>query len=112
MLVCFFPLKLIFADSAEIQRSKDTVNRLWQELKKHAERRTLALAGAKEIHTFDRDAGDAKERVQVSECLWLVFGPPPPHNHVVWEMSLTSSQGFSKMSGVYETNLVKGGLGS
>ena len=35
------------------------------DLKDLADARSLALAGAKEIHTFDRDAGDAKERIQV-----------------------------------------------
>ena len=34
----------------------------------HAEARSLALAGAKEIHMFDRDAADAKKRVQA--CMY------------------------------------------
>ena len=34
-------------------------------MKDLADARTQALAGAKEIHTFDRDALDTKERVQV-----------------------------------------------
>ena len=41
------------------------INQLWVDLKDLAEARRQALAGAKEIHTFDRDALDTKERVQV-----------------------------------------------
>ena len=41
------------------------INQLWVDLKDLAEARTQALAGAKEIHTFDRDALDTKERIQV-----------------------------------------------
>lgn len=53
------------AESAQIQQSKDTIDQLWSDLKGLADARSLALAAAKEIHTFDRDAADAKERVQV-----------------------------------------------
>lgn len=52
-------------DSAQISENKECVNQLWSDLKDLADARSLALAAAKEIHTFDRDAGDAKERVQV-----------------------------------------------
>ena len=38
---------------------------LWSDLKELMDARTQALAGAREIHTFDRDAADTKERVQV-----------------------------------------------
>lgn len=41
------------------------INQLWIDLKDLAEARRQALAGAKEIHTFDRDALDTKERIQV-----------------------------------------------
>ncbi len=41
------------------------MDQLWEDLKDLADARSLALAAAKEIHTFDRDAADAKERVQV-----------------------------------------------
>ena len=41
------------------------VEELWSDLKELMDARIQALAGAKEIHTFDRDAADTKERVQV-----------------------------------------------
>lgn len=41
------------------------INQLWTDLKDLAEARTQDLVGAKEIHTFDRDALDTKERIQV-----------------------------------------------
>ena len=47
------------------------MNQLWSDLKDLADARSIALAGAKEIHTFDRDAADAKERVQV--CMFLAL---------------------------------------
>ena len=52
-------------ESNEIAERKDVINQLWVDLKDLAEARTQALAGAKEIHTFDRDALDTKERIQV-----------------------------------------------
>ena len=54
-----------FVESNEIAERKEIVNQLWIDLKDLADARTQALAGAKEIHTFDRDALDTKERVQV-----------------------------------------------
>ncbi len=55
-----------YLESKQITETNDSVSQLWADLKNLAEARTQDLAGAKEIHTFDRDAGDAKERVQVS----------------------------------------------
>lgn len=52
-------------DSEAITDRKVVINQLWTDLKDLTDARSLALAGAKEIHTFNRDAGDAKERVQV-----------------------------------------------
>ena len=52
-------------ESREIAERKDVINQLWIDLKDLADARTQALAGAKEIHTFDRDALDTKERIQV-----------------------------------------------
>lgn len=52
-------------DSKAITDRKVVINQLWTDLKDLTDARSLALAGAKEIHTFNRDAGDAKERVQV-----------------------------------------------
>ena len=52
-------------ESREIAERKDVINQLWIDLKDLAEARTQALAGAREIHTFDRDALDTKERIQV-----------------------------------------------
>lgn len=52
-------------DSEAITDRKVVINQLWTDLKDLTDARSLALAGAKEIHTFNRDAADAKERVQV-----------------------------------------------
>ena len=45
---------------------KVVINQLWGDLKDITNPRSLALVGAKEIHTFNRNAADARERVQVS----------------------------------------------
>ena len=58
-------VSLYYAESREITERKDVINQLWVDLKDLAEARRQALAGAKEIHTFDRDALDTKERIQV-----------------------------------------------
>ena len=58
----------LIIESKEIAERKEVVNQLWIDLKELADARTQALAGAKEIHTFDRDALDTKERVQVMMC--------------------------------------------
>ena len=52
-------------DSEAITDRKVVINQLWTDLKDLTDARSLALAGAREIHTFNRDAADAKERVQV-----------------------------------------------
>ena len=52
-------------ESQQIEENKEEVNQFWAELKELADARLLDLEGAKEIHTFDRDAEDAKERIQV-----------------------------------------------
>lgn len=68
------PLRIFdFVDSSLIKQNKETVNQLWSDLKDLADDRSSALASAKEIHTFDRDAGDAKERVQVHEAVNILF---------------------------------------
>lgn len=59
------PGSISFLESREIAERKYVINQLWIDLKDLAEARTQALAGAKEIHTFDRDALDTKERIQV-----------------------------------------------
>ena len=41
------------------------ISQLWSSLRETIDVRSKALAVAKEIHTFDRDAVDTKERVQV-----------------------------------------------
>ena len=61
----------LLAESNEIAERKEIINQLWIDLKDLAEARTQALAGAKEIHTFDRDALDTKERIQVKGFCWL-----------------------------------------
>ena len=52
-------------ESSKITERKEIINQLWTDLKDLADARSLALAGAKEIHTFDRDAADTRERIQV-----------------------------------------------
>lgn len=52
------------AESAQIRTRRDGINQLWADLRELADARTQALASAKEIHTFDRDASDCKERIQ------------------------------------------------
>ena len=47
------------------------MDQLRVDLKDLAEARSMFLAGAKEIHMFDRDAVDAKEGVQMSTYMWL-----------------------------------------
>ena len=42
------------------------INQLWADLKDITNGRPLALVGTKEIHTFNRDTADARERIQVS----------------------------------------------
>ena len=66
-------MRHLVLDSAQIQENKEQVNQLWSDLKDLADARSLALAGAKEIHTFDRDAADAKERVQVKTLHFFLF---------------------------------------
>ena len=50
------------------------MEQLWSDLKELMDARTQALAGAKEIHTFDRDAADTKERVQVRHLILYCTG--------------------------------------
>ena len=63
MYVCMY-VCISVTESEQIRSGREEVDQLWVDLKDLAEARSLALAGAKEIHTFDRDAADAKERVQ------------------------------------------------
>ena len=53
----------VHAESVEIKECAEVINQLWSDLKELADARSLALAGAREIHTFDRDAADTKKRV-------------------------------------------------
>lgn len=53
-------------ESTQIKNCRESINQLWSDLKELADARTQALASAKEIHTFDRDAADCKERIQVN----------------------------------------------
>ncbi|CAH1792768.1 unnamed protein product [Owenia fusiformis] len=47
------------SESRSIQRRCDEINKMWVELKELSLSRQEALAGAKQVHTFDRDADDA-----------------------------------------------------
>ena len=60
-------------ESDQIKAGREEVDQLWADLKDLADARSLALVGAKEIHTFDRDAADAKQRVQVSRNGLAIF---------------------------------------
>lgn len=52
-------------DSKAIEERKNAISQLWTSLKETIDMRSMALAVAREIHTFDRDVGDIKERIQV-----------------------------------------------
>ncbi len=60
-------------ESAHIKQRRDAINQLWSDLRELTDARTQALASAKEIHTFDRDAADCKERIQVGRQPVTVF---------------------------------------
>ena len=64
------------ADSKKIEDRKRAISRLWTSLRNTIDLRSMALAVAKEIHTFDRDSVDVKERVQV--CV-VAIGTTPPN---------------------------------
>ena len=56
-------------ESTQIHERREVINQLWSDLKDLAEARTQALASAREIHIFDRDAADCRERIQVCVCV-------------------------------------------
>ena len=74
MYVCMY---MCPADSDEIKEESEHLNSLWMDLKQKTNARSLALAGAKEVHTFDRDAADTRERIQVFVLLFC--------NHEIWQ---------------------------
>ena len=43
------------------------LNAQWEALKQKTENRRMVLEAAKEIHTFNRDANDTLQRIQVSK---------------------------------------------
>ncbi|CAI8040975.1 Spectrin alpha chain, non-erythrocytic 1 [Geodia barretti] len=51
-------------DSKRIEDRKRAISQLWDSLRNTIDLRSMSLAVAKEIHTFDRDSTDVKERVQ------------------------------------------------
>lgn len=53
------------SDSRHIQQRKGAISSSWARLQKLTEARTKALAAAKEIHAFNRDASDTMQSVQV-----------------------------------------------
>ena len=55
----------ICTDSKRIEDRKRAISQLWDSLRNTIDLRSMSLAVAKEIHTFDRDSTDVKERVQV-----------------------------------------------
>ena len=55
-------------DSRTIRERKSAISQLWTSLRETINMRSMAFAVAKEIHTFDRDAVDTKERIQVLHC--------------------------------------------
>ena len=63
--LCFLS---VLTESGQISETKKLVNQLWKDLNNLAIARSQALAGAKELHVFARDAADARQRVQVP--LW------------------------------------------
>ena len=54
----------ILADSQMIEDRKGAISELWAALRETIHLRSMALAVAREIHTFDRDSVDVKERIQ------------------------------------------------
>ena len=59
----------VSADCVVIEKRKREISELWSSLRESIDLRSLSLAVAREIHTFDRDATDTKERVQVCVCV-------------------------------------------
>ena len=55
----------VHVDSRVIEKRKADISELWSSLRETINLRSLSLAVTREIHTFDRDATDTKERVQV-----------------------------------------------
>ena len=58
-------LYMYIIDSKKIEDRKGAISQLWTSLRNTIDLRSMFLAVAKEIHTFDRDSDDVKERVQV-----------------------------------------------
>jgi spectrin beta len=54
-------------DSKKIEGRRRAISQLWVSLRNTIDLRSMALAVAREIHTFDRDSADVKERVQEKE---------------------------------------------
>ena len=55
-------------DMRHISERKEAVITLWKQLKELANARTEALAMAKKIHTFNREADDMTHQITVSIC--------------------------------------------
>ena len=47
------------------------IKELWEELKEMTDARSMALAGAKEIHMFNKDAADTRSLIQVRSCVYM-----------------------------------------
>lgn len=56
-----------YIDAKKIEGRKKAITDLWTSLRETIDLRSMALAVAREIHTFNRDADDVKERVQVAK---------------------------------------------
>ena len=59
------PMHMYSTDAQIIEERKSAISQLWTSLRETIDMRSMALAVAKEIHTFDRDAVDTRERIQV-----------------------------------------------
>ena len=48
-----------------IVEHEGAIRELWEELKEMTDARSMALAGAKEIHIFNKEAADTRSLIQV-----------------------------------------------
>ena len=81
--------ELLTADhssSVEINKQLRLANKLWETLQNKTFTRDKILAAAKEIHVFNRDAFEAKGRILVIICIyviidWLIYAIMYVHIH-------------------------------
>lgn len=55
-------------DSKHINKRKDTISQLWENLRELTDIRTKVLNTAKKIHTFNREADDLVHQITVNRA--------------------------------------------